>query len=99
MARGSRQDFMTEKLSFIPSVNGDCIVHSDEDFAEAAQLWESTLIGVVMGTLISQSVHTNFIMRNWKIALRDHEFHIKDTGIIVLRFKSLSDRDWVSLVR
>lgn len=61
-------------------------------FADAMHKWESTMVGSVLGSSIPVGVLTAFMKRNWPFD--QPEFHVS-TGMIVFRFKSAADCDWV----
>lgn len=87
------RDIKIEKLSFVPEINGDHIEPLVDKFTEAVMSWGAMLLGVVMGNEITIATLTSSMRRSWPF--ETPKFLVTDIGIIVMKFRTREQRDWV----
>lgn len=81
------------RLNVLQNVPKDLYKFSKEEVAEAESEWNATLIGVLLGSLVSPDVMTEFIKNNWEVEMP--KIYIKENRVMIFKFKKIEECNWV----
>ncbi|XP_020245375.1 uncharacterized protein LOC109823507 [Asparagus officinalis] len=76
-------------LNYVPSKNKDTISFNDDEWNEDISIWQSSLIGQVMGLNVKFKAMESYVQRTWRNFM--HEVCLLKPGLFLIKFKNTDE--------